>query len=402
MPRTQVVPEVHNEYAPHAEPTTGIDLPPAVCTRVDEDANQEDCPTGEPNTGIELPPVECTRVDEGELAYIAPITPTTPNNVPISPTPSDRRLTVNGTLSAFSGKGSVGDNEHVTPRCLYSTVLQTPSPANTASSTKPQRLLGCRPGPRCSKIYTPRYRSVGNSTRVPPASVTPRTSPVTYTPAGNANASYVSAIVMDACSPVAPSTVPRSEPRPETRNVYPVRVIRHENTFHKLTDWDLTDLQSRIILGDSNLCKIKTTPVNGLHVECFPGAKIQHLDRILSKYWVPSGMHPEYIILSVGINDRENNVNSTTIPAMRKLVARASKMFPGSIIVVPEINCSGNLTEREIRNVNSLNAELRRTPHIVCAPQLPREDFHCGDDNIHWKTTTGNAILAGWLTHLNC
>ena len=269
LPRTQVVPEVHNEYTPHAEPTTGIDLPPAVCTRVDEDANQEDCPTGEPNTGIELPPEECTRLDEGELVYITPITPTTSNNGPISPTPSDRRLTVNGTLSAFSGKGSVGDNEHVTPLRLFSTVLQTPSPSNTASSTKPQRLLGCRRGPRCSKIYTPGYRSTGNSMRVPPASVTPRTSPLTNIPAGNANASYVSAIVMDEGSPVAPSTAHMSEPRPETRNVYPVRVIRHDSTFHKLTDWDLTDLQSRIcILGDSNLCKIKTTPVNGLHVEC--------------------------------------------------------------------------------------------------------------------------------------
>ena len=65
------------------------------------------------------------------------------------------------------------------------------------------------------------------------------------------------------------------------------------------------------------------------------------MDRMLSKYRVPSGMHPDYIILSVGINDRANNVNSTTIPAMRKLVARASKMIPGTTIVVSEINCSG-------------------------------------------------------------
>ena len=62
-----------------------------------------------------------------------------------------------------------------------------------------------------------------------------------------------------------------------------------------------------------------------------------------SKYRVPSGMHPDYIILSVGVNDRANNVNSTTIPAMWKLVARASKMLPGTMIVVPEINGSGKL-----------------------------------------------------------
>ena len=90
------------------------------------EVNQEDCPTREPNTGIELPPVECTRVDEGELVHITPITPITTDNRPIPPKPSDRRLTVNGTLSAISGKGNVGDNEPVTPRRLYSTVLQTP------------------------------------------------------------------------------------------------------------------------------------------------------------------------------------------------------------------------------------------------------------------------------------
>ena len=44
LPRTQSVTEVNQEYAPHCEPNTGIDLRPAVCTRVDEDANQEDCP----------------------------------------------------------------------------------------------------------------------------------------------------------------------------------------------------------------------------------------------------------------------------------------------------------------------------------------------------------------------
>ena len=125
VPRTQSVTEVNQVYAPHCEPNTGIDLRPAVCTRVDEDANPEDCPIHEPNTGIELPPVECTRVDEGELVHITPITAITTDNRPISPTPSDKRLTVNGTLSAISGKGNVGYNEPVTPRRLYSTVLQT-------------------------------------------------------------------------------------------------------------------------------------------------------------------------------------------------------------------------------------------------------------------------------------
>ena len=94
-------------------------------------------------------------------------TSTIPNNVPISPKPSDSRLTVNGTLSAISGKGSVRDTEPITPQHLYSAVLKTPSPANTVKSPKPQRLLGCRPGPRCSKIYTPGYRFAGSTTRVP-------------------------------------------------------------------------------------------------------------------------------------------------------------------------------------------------------------------------------------------
>ena len=91
-------------------------------------------------------------------------------------------------------------------------------------------------------------------------------------------------------------------------------------------------------------------------------------------------MHPDYIILRVGINDRASNVNSTTIPAMRKLVARASKMFPDTLIVVPEINCSGKMPECEKRNVDILNPELKRTPQVVCSPLLLRDDFHCGDD----------------------
>ena len=252
-----------------------VPRPPTVT-----DVTQNNSPHCEPNTAINLPPVVCSSVDEGEPVYIAS---TTPNHPPISPTPLDNRLTVNGTLSAISGRGSVTDTETITPRRLYSAVVNTPSPAN--KSPKPQRFWGCRPGPRCSKIGTPGFRSAGSSrpTRVTRDSTTSRTAPVTNSPSDNTTASYVSAIVMDDASPVAPSTVRSSEPRPEIRNVYPVKVIRHDNTFHKLTDWHLTDMQSKIcILGDSNLCRIKTTPINQLHVECFPGAKIQHLDRMLS------------------------------------------------------------------------------------------------------------------------
>ena len=62
VPRTQSVIEVNQEYAPHCEPNTGIDLRPAVCTRV----------------------------DDGELVHITPITPTTPDNGPIPPHPRIR------------------------------------------------------------------------------------------------------------------------------------------------------------------------------------------------------------------------------------------------------------------------------------------------------------------------
>ena len=76
-----------------------------------------------------------------------------------------------------------------------------------------------------------------------------------------------------------------------------------DNTIYKLIDWRLTDMHSKIcILGDSNLCQIRTTPIHQLHVETFPRGKIQHLE--VTQNRVQSGMHPDYIILSVGIDDK--------------------------------------------------------------------------------------------------
>ena len=80
------------------------------------------------------------------------------------------------------------------------------------------------------------------------------------------------------------------------------------------------------------------SPIDNARVECFPGARITHIHHVLGKLEGRKVPQPDYVILSVGINDRTNNTTSTSVSGIRKLVAKAARLFPRSRIVDPEIN----------------------------------------------------------------
>jgi len=60
-----------------------------------------------------------------------------------------------------------------------------------------------------------------------------------------------------------------------------------------------------LIIGDSNLSNITTSPNDHVNIESFPGAKIAHITQLLTKLENQPSTEPECVILSIGINDRE-------------------------------------------------------------------------------------------------
>ena len=108
--------------------------------------------------------------------------------------------------------------------------------------------------------------------------------------------------------------------RMNTHSVFTAELQRHNNTVHENTDWTLTMPNSQIlIIGDSNLSNITTSPNNHVNIESFPGAKIAHIRQLLTKLENQPSTEPECVILSIGINDRENNPSSLS-PAKNKFI----------------------------------------------------------------------------------
>ena len=110
----------------------------------------------------------------------------------------------------------------------------------------------------------------------------------------------------------------------------------------------------------------------------------------------------EYVILSIGINDRENIPISRYMPNLRKMAAKANHTFPQAIIAIPQIYIADHLSNpiNTIQN-NSMTAYIRyrTSPHYL---SLTANSFETAYNDIHWTKRKANTLLAHWLTHINC
>ena len=74
------------------------------------------------------------------------------------------------------------------------------------------------------------------------------------------------------------------------------------------------------------------TSERDIQVDSYPRAKIRNLEQMMIHPAETDGMHPEIVILSVGINDRANKPGVTTIPNLRRMAVQAGKCIPHSVI----------------------------------------------------------------------
>ena len=95
------------------------------------------------------------------------------------------------------------------------------------------------------------------------------------------------------------------------------------------------------------------------HYNSTMGSVTQHINAVLEKMMGPQNVnYPACAILSVSINDVNNNTGSTMTPAMRTLAQRPNKQFPKSRVVIPRSNCPAHLGKVEKVNMGALNHSL--------------------------------------------
>lgn len=113
---------------------------------------------------------------------------------------------------------------------------------------------------------------------------------------------------------------------------------------------------------------------------------------------------PSAIILSIGINSRDNKLK-THRDQLKRLALTSSRLFPNAEIYIPQINYSHHLSDKQKASLDSINTialEIAGTyEQLSTLPTLPRNLFETGTDNIHWTNDTANGLISHWLGHLN-
>ncbi|KAF0022091.1 hypothetical protein F2P81_025655 [Scophthalmus maximus] len=187
------------------------------------------------------------------------------------------------------------------------------------------------------------------------------------------------------------------EDEPSTPTQRRQTVTTHVNSDRKMIDWDLEVTKKWIIIGDSNLSRIPPFHIPDLQIDGYPGANFRHAEALIGK--TTTTVMVEKVILSFGLNHRNQKARETSIKQLQGAVRAAKKKFPFADIWVPQLNFSSDLTTDEKQTLQVLNSHIER--NMPGLPPLQESDFHTAQDNIHWTENTAGAMLEHWATLLN-
>lgn len=174
------------------------------------------------------------------------------------------------------------------------------------------------------------------------------------------------------------------------------KVNRHIRTNRKRSDWSLTIRKKWVIIGDSNLARIPPYQIPDLQVESFPGATFSHAESLIREASVT--VKVEKIVLSFGVNHRDQKVQETAIKQLQGAIRMTKKKLTHSEIWIPEINFPDTLTVEQQNVLIGLNRYI--TKHTGYIPALPGTKYKLVD-NVHWTNDTAKAMLQHWAEHLN-
>jgi alkylated DNA repair dioxygenase AlkB len=193
-------------------------------------------------------------------------------------------------------------------------------------------------------------------------------------------------------------STPTSNPIPLS-NAVPVNIF----TKHGISTnhWSLPNLsKNTAIIGDSNLARISTCPEN-CQILSYSGANFDRIRKLVTDY-DNSHPAPKNIIISVGINNRNQNPTASSVPSLKRLIANLNSKFPSTNIFMVSINFSSLLSATEKSNLRRLNQAIPTLKNCKIIPPISAPVFGVlPSDPIHWSRSTANLMLSHWLKSLN-
>lgn len=173
---------------------------------------------------------------------------------------------------------------------------------------------------------------------------------------------------------------------------------RHINTNRKISDWSLEVTKPILFIGDSNLSRIPHYSDDSVQVDSFPGANFMHIAKVLQK--LDPNPNTQKVILSLGINNRDQKFECTTKKQLQELWRVAASTFPNATIYTPLVNFSDLLPQHQQENLKKLNAFL--STHVNYLQELHPLRFRVDPrDPVHWTRDTALELFLYWLDQLN-
>lgn len=190
------------------------------------------------------------------------------------------------------------------------------------------------------------------------------------------------------------TTTTTTRPPPAPLNLY----TKHDHYGDKYKNFILNPQRPILILGDSNLDRFPKIEDPRIQVDCYPGALLSHATNIL-KHKTPTNSQTQRVILSFGLNNRDQTNPSLLADQLKRLLQAARDTFPQATIGIPVLNYSHKFLPSTKQNIESLNFLIRDTGLSI--PPLASSSFKTAWDKIHWTKETGELMAKHWLQHLN-
>lgn len=116
------------------------------------------------------------------------------------------------------------------------------------------------------------------------------------------------------------------------------------------------------------------------------------------KHKTPVFPEAQHVVLSFGINNREQGNPGILKESFERLQGAAFRVFQNAVIHIPLINCDKALPSNMIYNIKFMNGIIEKSGHSI--PILPWEKFRVEVDHIHWTPSTAQSMFQHWLEHL--
>ena len=191
----------------------------------------------------------------------------------------------------------------------------------------------------------------------------------------------------------------RTPPRAPNRSFKPYRAEGLK------TRWTMPQIRhSLVVIGDSNLDNITKSPSSLMHILSYPGAIFYNIKSMLSRANPCKGVKD--VVISLGINERNNQIQQTSIPMLRKLITEMKRVFPNARIHMAKLQWnSAKLSPAQIKALTELNDCMPALSDVNILPSLQSNLFQIDPNDrqhgIHWTKECANKMLDNWFCHLN-